>query len=196
MSYDIRLRNRKTNQPEMLQHPFYLRAGTVRAEVNPHTGKLVQAKETEACINITYNYGRYYREAADGDSRFVIREENGDLSYGIRGIYGKTPEESIPMLLDLVSRITAKYQGPDGDWLVTDRVKQHYFDPDGHEVADPMIALLHKVNLTIQEEPYQISEGDMSNYWEATAANAIAPLLQMVHMAVDCFACDCVWDGD
>ena len=35
--------------------------------------------------------------------------------YGIRGIYGKTGVESIPMLEDMLERIKAKYK-PDGVW--------------------------------------------------------------------------------
>ena len=37
-------------------------------------------------------------------------------------------------------------------------------------------------------------EGDTSNYWESTAANAIKPLYQLIALAK--MRPDCVWDGD
>ena len=55
MSYDIELINRRTKQPLLLSQPQYIRGGTVKAELDEN-GNLVQAKETEASINITYNY--------------------------------------------------------------------------------------------------------------------------------------------
>ena len=39
-----------------------------------------------------------------------------------------------------------------------------------------------------------ISEGPCDNYWEATAANAIQPLYQLIAMAK--LRPDGVWDGD
>ena len=42
-----------------------------------------------------------------------------------------------------------------------------------------------------------VNEGDMSNYWTATAANAIKPLLYMIVMATDNLTEEnIVWDGD
>lgn len=41
---------------------------------------------------------------------------------------------------------------------------------------------------------YDISEGDTSDYWMDTAANAIRPLHQLIALAK--MRPDCIWDGD
>lgn len=41
-----------------------------------------------------------------------------------------------------------------------------------------------------------VNEGDMTNYWEATAANAIKPLQDIIVMATDnLMEKDVVWSG-
>lgn len=60
MSYDIELINRKTKQPLLLSQPQYIRGETVKAKLDENDN-LVQTKETEASINITYNYSHYKR---------------------------------------------------------------------------------------------------------------------------------------
>lgn len=73
---------------------------------------------TELWLNITWNYAHYYYEATDGDNRFAHKRITGytngvpdgvETEYGIRGIYGKTGGESIPMLKDMIARIEKKY---------------------------------------------------------------------------------------
>ena len=197
MSYDISLINKNTKQPLLLHHPQYLRGGMVPKELS--NGELVQAMNTHAELNITYNYSRYYYEASDGDERFFVTNENGEKKNGgIRGLYGKTAAESLPMLTDMIERIKRKYMDQEtGKWSVTKRKKVHFYDENGIEYKDPINAILNSLPYRKEEEVYEVSEGDTSNYWESTAANAIIPLMDMLHMAVEHLSDEeAVWDGD
>lgn len=206
MSYDIELKNKKTGETAFMQYPQYVRSGTVTAKIDPVTGALVQAAQTKAKINITYNYSGYYEEATKGDPRFAHDEVSAyyadgttgpvQTKYGIRGLYGKTPAESIPMLNDMIQRIRSAYQDEYGEWKTGTRTKTHYWK-DGKEIRDYMDAILHGIKLEETTEEYTVSEGDTSNYWERTAANAIHPLQTMLVMAADNLTNpDIVWDGD
>lgn len=202
MSYDIELINRKTKQPLLLSQPQYIRGGTVKAELDEN-GNLVQTKETEASINITYNYSHYYVEATRDDRRFFKQEANAEgnvteNSAGIRGLYGKTAAESLPMLRDMIERIEKKYMDQEtGEWSVTKRKKVHFYDENGVEYKDPINAIINSLPYRKEEEIYEVSEGDTSNYWESTAANAIIPLMYMLYMALEhLFDEEAVWDGD
>lgn len=197
MSYDIDLVNRHTGETVSLDRPAFIRGGTVPAVLDAATGRLVQTTQRDASINITYNYGPYFCEATEGDERFAYTDTNGDVVYGIRGLYGKSARESIPMLTDMIVRITEKYQDKDGNWFVTKRRKSHYFDKDGNEVADYLSGIFYGENYEVREEVYEVSEGDTSNYWEATAGNAIESLWNMIFIATDQMLNeDAVWDGD
>lgn len=58
-------------------------------------------------------------------------------------------------------------------------------------------APIHKTKLIQKDEKYSVSEGDTSDYWEATAANAMIPLMDMLNMALtNMNNPDAVWDGD
>ena len=108
-----------------MRHPQYVRTGNLRAVTDPVTGKLVPAQQTEADIDITYNYSHYYYDATDGDIRFVHEEVStyyadetqgsAETGYGIRGLYGSTPAESIPILTDMIERIKDKYTDNQGN---------------------------------------------------------------------------------
>lgn len=202
MSYDIELINKKTKQPLLLSQPQYIRGGTVKAKLDENDN-LVQTKETEASINITYNYSHYYVEANRDDRRFFKQEANAEgnvteNSAGIRGLYGKTAAESLPMLRDMIERIKKKYMDQEtGEWSVTKRKKVHFYDENGVEYKDPINAIINSLPYRKEEEIYEVSEGDTSNYWEGTAANAIIPLMDMLYMAVEhLFDEEAVWDGD
>lgn len=202
MSYDIELINRKTKQPLLLSQPQYIRGGTVKAKLDENDN-LVQTKETEASINITYNYSHYYVEATRDDRRFFKQEANAkgnvtENSAGIRGLYGKTAAESLPMLRDMIERIKKKYMDQEtGEWSVTKRKKVHFYDENGVEYKDPINAIINSLPYRKEEEIYEVSEGDTSNYWEGTAANAIIPLMDMLYMVVEhLFDEEAVWDGD
>lgn len=193
MSYDIELKNKVTGETAKMRHPQYVRGGTVPAKLNPMTGELEQAEQAEAHINITYNYSHYYYEATDGDPRFAHDKVSAyyadgtqgpiETEYGIRGLYGKTPAESIPMLMDMIEKIRQKYTDENGEWIKTERTLRNGQEIPEHEEVDAIL--------------YLVNEGDMSNYWTATAANAIKPLMDMIVMATDNLTeADVVWDGD
>lgn len=156
---------------------------------------------TEASLGITYNYSNYYYEATDNDERFAHKNYDDKIVYGIRGIYGKTGAESIPMLKDMITRIKNKYSYTDKDgkekWINGTRTYHVYRDKNGHEIGfDCYIRDLidHAEEVTIEEKEYTVNEGDMSDYWEETAANAIRPLYQLLAMAQ--LRPDGIWDGD
>lgn len=192
MSYDISLKDPVTKKTIELNEPHFMRGGTYAA-----------GGTKELWINVTYNYGPYYYEATDKDPRFAHDEvscyySDGtkgpiETEYGIRGIYGKTGAESIPMLEDMIRRITEKYQ-KDGEWIETERTKARWYDENGNEVEDPFHMILQGKNVTKEEYTVMVSEGDTDEYWEATAVNAIKPLHQLIAMAK--MRPDGVWDGD
>lgn len=73
MSYDISLVDPVTRETLLVESPHHIRGGTYAI-----------GGTTEAWLNITYNYGRFYRT--------VFGEK------GIRTIYGMTGAESIPVI--------------------------------------------------------------------------------------------------
>lgn len=192
MSYDISLKDPVTKKTIELNEPHFMQGGTY-----------AMGGTKELWLNITYNYSPYYYEATDKDPRFAHDEVSCyyadgtkgpmETEYGIRGIYGKTGAESIPMLEDMIRRITEKYQ-KDGEWIETERTKARWYDENGNEVEDPFHMILQGKNVTKEEYTVMVSEGDTDDYWEATAVNAIKPLHQLIAMAK--MRPDGVWDGD
>ena len=95
-----------------MRHPQYVRTGSLWSVTDPVTGKLAPAEQTEADIDITCNYSHYYYEVADGDIRFAHEEVSAyyadetqgpaETEYDIRGLYGSTSAEPIPMLMDVI----------------------------------------------------------------------------------------------
>ena len=192
MSYDISLKDPVTKETIELKEPHFIRGGTYAV-----------GGTKELWLNVTYNYGHYYYEATDKDPRFAHDEVScyyadgttGPIKteYGIRGIYGKTGAESIPMLEDMIQRITEKYQ-KDGEWIVTKRTKARFYDENGQEQEDYVRLIMSGQKYTKEEYEVEISEGPNSNYWEDTAANAIRPLHQLIAFAK--MRPDGIWDGD
>lgn len=196
MSYDIELIDKKTDQVLTIKRPQFIEGGTIKVKYDLETGELVPVEQNDTRINITYNYSRYYYEATEGDSRFAW-DHCGEIDYGIRGLYGKQASESIDMLLSMISRITKKYQDKNGNWIKTKRIKKYCFDKNGNEIKDVCYAIANHIEYKEVEKEYEISEGDISSYWEATAANAIKPLWNMIYMATDNFLNEnAIWDGD
>lgn len=120
---------------------------------------------------MTYNYANYYYDVAEN---------------GIRTIYGKFGAESIPILQGMIDKILAKYK-PDGKWLNTERTLYRYYDNNGNEITQDeyMKAIIHSSAKGYRTEDYTvtISEGDVTDYWMDTAANALRPLYQLLTMA-------------
>ena len=200
MSYDIRIVDKTTKDEQYHPSAKFERGGTVPAVVNSYTGQLEQVQSEEAHVNVTYNYAKYYYEATDDDARFVHYDEDNEPHYGIRGLYGKTPSESIPMLQDMVRRIKDKYTDQAGNWVTTKRTRTRVYDKNGNEIDEhPLVIALTRTDdiASYRDEEYEVYEGDTSNYWEETAQNAILPLMNMIAMASQFFEQDnLVWDGD
>ena len=202
MSYDIWLKDRVTGERIQLPVKHLMTGGTYRADYDERTGTFSPAAISDAWLNITYNYGRYYYEATDKDPRFEHEEISAYYSdgatspvvteYGIRGIYGKSGAESIDMLKAMIQRIESRYK-VDGEWIITSRKRTRYLDESGNEV-NFIYMLQHKEECTSENYVEEISEGPNSDYWEVTAANAIRPLYQLMAMAQ--LRPDGVWDGD
>ncbi len=192
MSYDISLVERISGKTIELPKGHVMTGGTYQAEYDAETNTFYPAATKEAWLNITYNYGRYYYEAAEGDERFYGGDgEQTFTNLGIRGIYGKSGAESIPMLQDLAARIEAKYN-KNGKWIKVRRIRKVYRDKNGEEIA-PIDVFTRKIEGT-EEIEYEANEGPNDDYWTATAANAIRPLYQLLAFAQ--LRPDGVWDGD
>lgn len=178
MSYDIYLKDPVTE--ETAEVPGHLmRGGTYMADYHSETDTFTPALNTEANLNITYNYGHYYYE--------VHKED------GIRAIYGKPGLDSIPILEEMITHLEKKYK-KNGEWIITKRNKTIYYDENGNEI-DGMIAFINKITPVRKENiEIEVSEGDTSDYWLDTAANAIRPLYQLIALAK--MRPDCIWDGD
>ena len=104
--------------------------GTYKADYHPESGTFTPALNTEAHLNVTYNYGQYYKE-----------------------VYEK-----------------------------------------GNELVNVLVFLKQQVSVKEEIIEYEVDEGDTSDYWLATAANAIRPLHQLI--ALTKMRPDCIWDGD
>ena len=114
MSYDIRLVDPVTHEQLCTDVPHDMRGGTY-----------AMYGTTELWLNITYNYGRYYRAG------FEPNQETNEN--GIRTIYGLTGAESVPVIQKAIEKISSddipditqkemdelKKQGVDGYWMPT-----------------------------------------------------------------------------
>ena len=204
MSYDIYLKERVSGETIQLPIKHIMTGGTYKADFDPKTNTFSPMPNSEAWLNITYNYGHYYYEATDGDPRFAHDEiscvhADGtfgpmETQYGIRGIYGKTGAESIPLLRDMIKRIEDRYKDKNGEWISTTRDKARYYDSNGEEIKDVIHYILHEIPYTKEEYQIEVNEGPNEDYWEPTAGNAIRPLYQLITFAE--LRPDGVWDGD
>ena len=178
MSYDIYLKDPVTG--ETAEVPGHLMVGgTFRADYHPETGIFTPALNTEAHLNITYNYSCYYYE--------ISKEK------GIRSIYGMTGGESIAALEKMIVMLERKYKKED-DWIYTKREKTIFLDERGNELKDPVDAIMKGLPLEKKKVTVDRYEGSNPDYWEPTAANAIKPLYQLIALAK--MRPDCIWDGD
>lgn len=75
---------------------------------------------------LTYNYSRYYYEATDGEIRFAHEDVSAyyadetqgpaETEYDIRGLYGSTSAEPIPILMDVIVMAMNCLMGKDIVW--------------------------------------------------------------------------------
>lgn len=110
MGYDISLKDPVTKEDIELPVEHLMIGNTFAADYDQKTGRFTPRPTTEAHLGITYNYSHYYYEGTEGDERFFgtledDHPEDKPRNLGIRGIYGKTGAESIPMLHEIVERI-------------------------------------------------------------------------------------------
>lgn len=89
MSYDIELKDPVTMETIELDAPHDMRGGTYQV-----------GGCSEAWLNVTYNYARWYY--MDG-----VFGQKGDNNKGIRTIYGMTGAESIPVLKSAIAKLEA-----------------------------------------------------------------------------------------
>lgn len=178
MSYDIRLVEPTTKETITIDTPHHMRGGTYCI-----------GGSNELSLNITWNYFKYFYDATEKDDRFYNEEEN----QGIRGIYGKTGAESIPMLTDMVERIRKKYQNKDGTWKKTKRNETLFLDENGQKI-DIYFAIKDHKKYSTKDVEVTIDEGDSTDYWKATAVNAMKPIYQLIAMAQ--MRPDGIWEGD
>lgn len=177
MSYDIYLNDPVTGEVAIVPGHLMI-GGTYKADYHSETGTFTPALNTEANLNVTYNYGRYYKEVYEK---------------GIRQIYGMSGVDSIPILENMITAITDKYRKNDL-WTSTKRTKVICYDEEGNELENVMVFLKQQIPAKEEIIEYEVDEGDTSNYWLATAANAIRPLHQLIALAK--MRPDCIWDGD
>ena len=111
MSLDFNLEDPVTRETIRLPIKHLMYGGTLHAELNPATGRLDPAPTSEAWLNVTYNYCKFYFEAAEGDDDFYgERLTPGKVeNCGIRALDGKTGAQSLQMLYRLIERIERKY---------------------------------------------------------------------------------------
>lgn len=193
MSYSIYMVDRETGEDLCLKTARFMVNAVMPAHIDPVTGKFVEDPQTDASATVTYNYAKYFYEAGEDDDRF-LKEWRGNIkNVGIRVIYGLSGAESLPILSDMVKRIEEKYK-TNGNWIVTKRIKSHYYDKNGKKITTPGSFILSHEEIKEVKEKYTISEGDTSDYWEATAANAITALKNLMHIAIE--LPDGIWKGD
>lgn len=106
MSYDIYLNDPVTGEVIELDQPHLMTGGTY-----------VDGGTTQCWLNVTYNYGKFYRR----DDVF------GDL--GIRAIYGLSGAESIPVLERAVAALG-------------DEVSDDYWEATEGNAKRPLMQLL------------------------------------------------------
>ena len=99
------------------------------------------------------------------------------------------------MLEDMIRRIEGKYK-EDGIWKTAEREEVRYTDKEtGLEIGlEDFIRGREEGKAAKEYVTIFVSEGDTSDYWKATAANALRPLHQLIAMAK--LRPDGVWDGD
>ena len=180
MSYDIHLNDPVTGEVAIV--PGHLMTGgTYKADYHPETKTFTPALNTEAELNITYNYASYYYEALP---------ENG-----IRTIYGLSGLDSIKILENMISFLENKYKKEGiNEWITTKREETIFYDENGKKIEDLTDYIFNKKKYESRKETVERYEGYNTDYWKPTAANAIKPLYQL--MALAKMRPDCIWDGD
>ena len=126
MSYDISLKDPVTKETIQFDDPHFMTGGTYAL-----------GGTTEAWLNITYNYAKWYYK--DG-----VFPDNGEDASGIRSIYGLSGADSIPVLQHAISTL----ESMDED-LSEEEIKKHeahgasgYWLPTRQNAIKPLYQLL------------------------------------------------------
>lgn len=126
MSYDITLNNPVTKETIHFDTPHQMMGGT-----------FCVGGSSEAWLNITYNYSRWYYK--DG----VFPDKNGKKD-GIRTIYGMSGAESIPALENAIKTIESMTED-----LTEEEIKEYadsgaggYWTPTRGNAIKPLYQLL------------------------------------------------------
>lgn len=220
MGYDIRLIDKNSKKVLKMKTPQYVRGSLMKAEWDEQKQKLIPVKTIETELSVTSNYAKYYYEAAENDKRFYKNNLNKDKkseNLGIKALQDKTALESMSMLYDMIKRISNKYQDKDGNWIISDveETRTVAYDKKGNVVPLSLVdrldilkaSAIAEKNGKDYEPPFStikqekciktVDEGDTNNYWEATAANALLPLYDMLHMATEHLGNkNALWDID
>ena len=126
MSYDISLVEPTTKETIEFDTPHQMKGGTY-----------VLGGTSEAWLNITYNYARWYYK--DG-----VFPNNGEGREGIRSIYDMTGADSIPVLQHAISTLEEMTED-----LSEEEIKEHeeqgaggYWLPTRENAIKPLFQLL------------------------------------------------------
>lgn len=127
MSFDIWLRDPITNK--VAEVPGHLMiGGTYLADYHLETRTFTPALNTNAELNITYNYSHYYNETYK------------DL--GIRAIYGISGLDSIPMLEKMIENIKRKYLNDEVENRTSEYGTSNYWDSTAANAVKPLYQLI------------------------------------------------------
>lgn len=140
MSYDITLNDPVTKEPIQLDAPHQMQGGTYAV-----------GGTTEAWINITYNYSRWYHKPGV----FAPTQED---SQGIRTIYGMTGAESIPVLKKAIKVL----ENMSEDISEEERRKCEEWEATGYWMPTRINAIrpLHQLLALAQMRPDGVWDGD------------------------------------
>ena len=138
MSYDIRLCDPVTKEPININTPHFIQGGTYALNGT-----------TELWLNITWNYGDWYRY--EGVFPVVKKTaENGETycNKGIRAIYDLTGVESIPVLehaIEVINNIEENQILTEKDYKQFEKqeiTRDSYWFPSKENVLRPLYQLI------------------------------------------------------
>ena len=140
MSYDISLRDPVTKETVHFDTPHQMTGGTY-----------AYGGTTEAWLNITYNYSRWYYK--DG-----VFSKNGMDGEGIRTIYGLSGAESIPIIEHAIKTLESMTED-----LTEKEIQEHkdgsaggYWTPTRANAIKPLYQLLEMAKI----RPDAVWDGD------------------------------------
>lgn len=140
MSYDISLKDPVTKETVHFDTPHQMTGGTYAV-----------GGTTEAWLNITYNYSRWYYK--DG-----VFPNNGEDSDGIRSIYGLSGADSIPVLEHAIKALESMTEDLSGKEIqeYKDGGAGGYWTPTRENAIRPLYQILAMAKM----RPDAVWDGD------------------------------------